>query len=86
MAEHTYNNSITSATGMTPFYANYGRHAELQNPQRTEVMNPASYAYAHWIAGTLEGGKNSLKVSHKRMTKYADTRGHLTRPTRWAMQ
>ena len=26
MAEHAYNNSITSATRMTPFYANYGRH------------------------------------------------------------
>ena len=23
MAEHAYNNSVTSATGMTPFYANY---------------------------------------------------------------
>ena len=53
MAEHAYNNSITSATGMTPFYANYGRHPESQNPQRTEVMNPASHAYTHWIAGAL---------------------------------
>ena len=54
MAKHAYSNSITSATGMTPFYANYGRHPELQNPPRTEVMNPASHAYAHWIAGALD--------------------------------
>ena len=60
MAEHPYNNSETSATGMTPFYANYGRHPESQNPQRTEVMNPASHAYAHWIAGALERGKTAL--------------------------
>ena len=38
MARHTYNNSITSATGMTPFYVNYERHPKSQNPQRTEVM------------------------------------------------
>ena len=54
MAEHAYNNSVTSATGLTPFYTNYGRHPESQYPQRTEVMNPASHAYAHWIAGALD--------------------------------
>ena len=74
MAEHAYNNSVTSATGMTPFYANYGRHPESQNPKRTEVKNPASYAYAHWIAGALEHGKTALIAARERMTKYADTR------------
>ena len=73
MAEHAYNNSVTSATGMTPFYINYGRHPESQNPQRTEVMKPASHAYAHWIAGALERGKMALIAAHKQMTKYADT-------------
>ena len=34
MAEHAFNNSVTSATGMPPFYANYRRHPESQNPQR----------------------------------------------------
>ena len=47
MAEHAYNNSITSATGLISLYTNYGWHRESQNPQRTEVMNPASHAYAH---------------------------------------
>ena len=65
MAEHTYNNSVTSATGMTPFYANYGRHPELQNPQRTEVLNSASYAYAYWIAGALERGKKALAAARE---------------------
>ena len=74
MAEHAYNNSITSATGMTPFYANNGRHPESQNPQRTEVMNPASHAYAHWIAGTLDRGKKALEAARERMSNYADTR------------
>ena len=47
MAEYAYNNSVTSATGMTPLYANYGRHPETLNPQQTEVMNPAAQAYVH---------------------------------------
>ena len=54
MAKHAYNNSITSVTGITPFYANSGRHPESQNPRRTEDINPASHAYAHWIAGALQ--------------------------------
>ena len=53
MAEHAYNNSKTTATGLTPFYANYGRHPESLNPRRQEVMHPASHAYSHWIRGAI---------------------------------
>ena len=73
MAEHAYNNLITSANRMTTFYANYGRHPESQNPQRTEVMNPASHAYAHWIAGAQDRGKKALEAVRERMMKYAVT-------------
>ena len=69
MAEHAYNNSVTSVTGMTPFYANSGRHPESQNPQRMEMMNPASHANAHWIAGALDRGKKALEAARERMTK-----------------
>ena len=69
MAEHTYNNSVTSATRMTPFYANYGRHPKSQNPQRTQVLNPSSHAYAHWIAGALDRVKKALEAARERMTK-----------------
>ena len=37
-------------------------------------MNPASYAYAHWITGALDRGKKALEAARDRMTKYADTR------------
>ena len=60
MAEHAYNNSETSVTGITSYYANYGRHHESQNPQRMEVMNPASHAYAHWIAGAIKRRKTAM--------------------------
>ena len=74
MAARAYNNSVTSVTGMTPFNSNYGRHPELQNPQWMEVMNPASHAYTHWIAGTLDRGKKALEAARARITKYSDTR------------
>ena len=74
MAEYAYNNSVTSTTGMTPFYANYERYPESQNPQRTEVLNPASNGYAHWIAGALNRGKTAREAARERMKKYADTR------------
>ena len=74
MAGHAYNNSLTSATGMTAFYANYGMHPESQNPRRTEVINPASHACTHWISGALNRGKKALEAARERMINYANTR------------
>ena len=56
------------------FYTNYGRHPETLNPQRTEVMNPAAYAYAHWIKGAFENGKIALEAARKRMSENTDNR------------
>ena len=69
MAEHAYNNSVTSATGMTPFYANYWGNPEILNPQQTEMMNPAAHPYAHWIKGAFEKGKIALEAARKRMSE-----------------
>ena len=55
-------------------YTNYGRHPKSLNPQRMEVMDPASHAYARWIAGALNRGEQALEAARERMTKYADTR------------
>ena len=49
MAEFAYNNSTTTATGLSPFYANYGFHPAATNPPRGEPRNPASSTYAHWM-------------------------------------
>ena len=37
------------------------------------MINPASHAYAHRIAGVLEHGKKALTTAREWMTKYADT-------------
>jgi hypothetical protein len=49
MAEFAYNNSTTTATGLSPFYANYGFHPTTSNPAAGNSLNPASKVYAHWI-------------------------------------
>ena len=47
MAEFTYNNSVTTATGYSPFYTNYGWHPAANDPRTTEALYPASKAYTH---------------------------------------
>ena len=74
MAEHAYNNSASSTTGMTPCYVNNGRHPESRNPQRMEVMNTASCVYVHRIKRTFENSKKALYAARDGMTEITDTR------------
>jgi len=41
LAEYTYNNSATTATQMSPFFANYGFHPRTNWPVEKESKNPA---------------------------------------------
>ena len=59
---------------MTPFYVNYGRQPKSYNTQRAEEMNPASQAFAHWVAGALDQRKTALEAAWERITKYTNTR------------
>jgi hypothetical protein len=72
MAEFAYNNSVTSATGLSPFYANYGYHPITSNPTAPAVRNPGSKAYAHWMHTIHESAKLALGKAQERMKKYAD--------------
>jgi hypothetical protein len=47
MAAFAYNISVISATGLSPFYMNYGYHPIASNPMATAVCNPASKAYTY---------------------------------------
>src|SRR5437660_723929 len=49
LAEFAYNNSYTTATKTTPFYANYGFHPKTMWPTEFATKNPASSVYGHWL-------------------------------------
>jgi len=72
MAEFSYNNSVTSPTGISPFYANFGYHPSTMNPPAATIFNPASTVYAHWMHTVHEATKASLGEARERMRRYAD--------------
>jgi hypothetical protein len=72
MAEFAYNNSVTTATGLSPFYANYGFHPTATNPTAVEILNPASKVYAHWMHTVHLGAREALEKAQERMRRYAD--------------
>ena len=49
LAEYVYNNSITSAIGFTPFYANYGFNSKMTWLKQADVKNSAAMYYVHWM-------------------------------------
>ena len=72
MAEFAYNNSTTNATGISPFYANYGFHPTATNPVAVLPLNPASYAYSHWMHAVHGEARKALDKAQERMRRYAD--------------
>jgi hypothetical protein len=79
MAEYSYNNSITNATGFSPFYANYGYHPRTTWPVDVEPKNPASNLYSHYMAGVHKKCLENLEKTRAAMGKYYN-QGKLTPP------
>src|SRR5690554_3038909 len=72
MAEFTYNDSVTSATGLTPFSANYGFNPRSNWPVEVHGKNPASRLYAHWMESVHSHLRENLEETRRRMGKYYD--------------
>ena len=72
LAEFAYNNSATTATGMSPFYANYGWHPAGNNPRETDALHPASEVYSHWIKGAIDRARKALEQTRAHMARNAD--------------
>jgi len=70
LAEHAYNNSATSAHGMSPFFANYGFHPQTEWIKEREARNPGATAYAHWMKEIHEMAKTALERTREMMGRY----------------
>ena len=48
MAEFVYNNTPSTLTSLSPFFANYGYHPPAYNPPvEPRAQNPVNQHYAH---------------------------------------
>jgi len=72
MAEFAYNNSTTNATGILPFYANYGFHPTATNPAAVLPLNATSFAYGHWMHAVHGEARKTLDKTQERMRRYTD--------------
>jgi Chromo (CHRromatin Organisation MOdifier) domain len=72
LAEYAYNNSMTTATGMSPFYANYGYNPRTRWLQQAELKNPAAEMYVHWMEEVHQHCKEQLEKTRDKMSKYFD--------------
>ena len=70
LAEYAYNNLATTATQMSPFFANYGFYPQTNWLVEKESQNPASRKYAHWMESVHELGLKRLEETCKHMGKY----------------
>src|SRR5437660_10545113 len=72
MAEFSYNNSITAATGLSPFYANYKYHSETHWLVPRTSQNLAANTYAYWLREVHQQCLERLKRTRKQIRKHAD--------------
>jgi hypothetical protein len=57
LVEFTFNNSFSSATSLSPFYANYGFHPRTNWPTNEQPRNLRSNLYVHWLQTVHEQAK-----------------------------
>ena len=70
LAEFAYNNSATSAHGMTQFSANYGYHPQTEWLEEREAQNPGADMYGHWMKTIHQKGRESLEKTREAMRRY----------------
>ena len=72
LAEYSNNHSVTTATQMSPFYANYRFQSHTMWPVEMESKNPAPKNYAHWISSVHDLCNSYLKKTSEMMGRYYD--------------
>jgi len=72
LAEYAYNNSVTTAHDMTPFFADYGYHAQTEWVKNREAQNPGANLYADWMQTLHQQARQSLERTTEAMGQYYD--------------
>jgi hypothetical protein len=72
IAEFAYNTLITQATGMSPFFANYGQYPGCTNPSTMPMNDNTQDRYINHIISVQGIVTRNLKATQERMKKYAD--------------
>jgi hypothetical protein len=70
LAKYAYNNSFSTATGLSPFYANYGYHPRTNWPTAEAPRNPGSELYTHWLHAVHQQAIERLEKTRERMAKH----------------
>jgi hypothetical protein len=72
MAEFAYNNSVTQATGISLFYANYSQYPGSMNPGSIPNCQDNEVGYINYLLSVEGLVTRILKATQERMKKYAD--------------
>jgi hypothetical protein len=70
MVEYAYNNLLTLATAIFPFYINYGYYPRTNWQTDVEAQNSLSQNYVNWIFPVYEFCKENLQNKCDRMGRH----------------
>ena len=70
LAEYAYDNLVTTAHDMTPFFANYSYHPQTELLKEPEAQNPGANLYAHWMQMIHQQARQSLGKTREAMGRY----------------
>jgi len=70
LAEFGYNNSATTAHGMSPFFANYSYHPQTEWMRERQAQNPEAELYSHWMKAIHKRAIEALNYTREAMRRH----------------
>jgi hypothetical protein len=72
MAEYAYNNSLTTTTELSPFFANFVYDPRMNWLTEADAKNPASRHYLHWMTSVHALCRKGIEQAQRTIGKYHD--------------